>query len=117
MIMKQNHNRQNQQVLQVIHKLTIHLVKCVYLVLITNLLKVININNILSLDTPLSSPDLSNISEEERALNEIIQAYLKNTKIGWTKSFDFYKVLKKYEPKSREILITLSTIRLYSIMK
>src|ERR1044072_2724222 len=63
------------------------------------------------------------MSEEGReisiALHEIIQAYLKNIKIGWTKSFDFYKFLRQYESKSQEIfnyLINNPTIQHYEVI-
>ncbi|GBC01816.1 hypothetical protein RclHR1_04340013 [Rhizophagus clarus] len=58
------------------------------------------------ISTPLSSV-LSSISEDEtglnNTLNEIIIGYLDYNKKGQTSSFDFDKVLRKYESKSREI--------------
>ena len=44
--------------------------------------------------------------------DEIIQAYIKYSNIGWTKSFDFIKVLEKYKSKSQEI----SAIQQYKVM-
>ncbi|RIA82373.1 kinase-like domain-containing protein [Glomus cerebriforme] len=78
----------------------------------------LNISQIESqINTPLSS--ISFNENEKDALDEIIQAYLNHTKIGWTKSFDFYKILKKYQSKSQEIfnyLICKPTIQHYEIM-
>ena len=57
--------------------------------------------------------------ELSNALNEIIKAYLKRNKIGWTKSFSFYKIIKKYESKSQEIfnyLINNQTIQHYEVI-
>ncbi|RIA87874.1 hypothetical protein C1645_807102 [Glomus cerebriforme] len=86
---------------------------------ITNELK--NNSSLLSVSQLLSiSPSFT---EEEReifnALDEIIQNYLKRNKIGWTKSFDFNKILKKYESKSEDIfnfLISNPTIQHYEVM-
>ncbi|RGB25098.1 hypothetical protein C1646_646452, partial [Rhizophagus diaphanus] len=56
-----------------------------------------------------SSPSVEFIIDEiereliRNELDEIIQAYLKHNKIGQTKSFSFFEVLKSYELNSREI--------------
>ena len=59
----------------------------------------------------------SNISiEKERklsnTLNEIIQAYLKNNEIGWTKNFSFYKVLENINLNHKRFLIIILIITL-----
>ena len=72
--------------------------------------------------TPLSSASF-NIEKSEKeqsdALEEIIQAYLKYNKIGWTRSFNFNNVLEQYRSKSQEIfnyLINNPTIQQYEVM-
>lgn len=65
----------------------------------------------------------SSISEYEKGLRddleEIIQNYLKRNKIGWIKTFDFNKVLERYESRSKEIfnyLINNPTLQYYELM-
>lgn len=70
----------------------------------------------------LSIESLINDIEREitrNELDEIIEAYLKHNKVGETKSFSFFKVLKNYESKSREIFKCLNnnqTIRNYEVI-
>ncbi|UZO26967.1 uncharacterized protein OCT59_019177 [Rhizophagus irregularis] len=72
-----------------------------------------------------SSPSVEFIIDEiereliRNELDEIIQAYLKHNKIGQTKSFSFFEVLKSYELNSREIFKCLKsnqTIRNHEVM-
>ncbi|CAB4441753.1 unnamed protein product [Rhizophagus irregularis] len=86
-----------------------------------------NINelNLAQFTSQISTPSMisSNISEYEKGLRddleEIIQNYLKRNKIGWIKTFDFNKVLERYESRSKEIfnyLINNPTLQYYELM-
>ncbi|RIA94893.1 hypothetical protein C1645_803302 [Glomus cerebriforme] len=64
------------------------------------------------------------INDHEReyisnALDEIIQAYLRRNKLGWTKNFSFPDVLERYKSRSKKIfnyLIMNQTIRHHDVM-
>ncbi|CAB5369158.1 unnamed protein product [Rhizophagus irregularis] len=86
-----------------------------------------NINelNLAQFTSQISTPSMisSSISEYEKGLRddleEIIQNYLKRNKIGWIKTFDFNKVLERYESRSKEIfnyLINNPTLQYYELM-
>ncbi|GBB96741.1 hypothetical protein RclHR1_02820004 [Rhizophagus clarus] len=79
------------------------------------------------LRNPLGEPPsffTPRIYENEResiinATTEIVNAYLKRNKIGWTKEFSFPKILEKHKSNAEKIfgnLINNQTIRQYEVM-
>src|SRR4051794_28916976 len=76
---------------------------------------------LLGISSIINDNDNDNENEKElcNALDEIIQAYLKRSVIGWTGSFSIQKTLDIYRSKSKEIfdyLMNKPNIQNYELM-